>query len=312
MEMSKRNKPVIVVVGSVNMDLVVECARLPAPGETIAGGTSATIPGGKGANQAVAAARLGAEVYMVGRVGDDDFGCVLRAGLEKNGVDTRYLKTTPGVASGTATIVVQEGGENSIILSPGANGRVSPRDVEAARPVIRRASAILLQLEIPQPSVRRAIALARKHGVISVLDPAPAPSEGLPDALHKVDIISPNETEAATILQLKSATPERVGRELLSRGAKDVVLKLGKRGSIHADATGVMTHVKGHKITPVDTTAAGDSFTAGLAIARAEGKSWADALRFANACGALACTKFGAQPSLPRRAEVMKMLKPRA
>jgi ribokinase len=307
--MAKRSKPVIVVVGSVNMDLVVECDRLPAPGETIAGGESATIPGGKGANQAVAAARLGAEVYMVGRVGDDDFGRALRAGLEKNGVNTRYLKTTPGVASGTATIVVQKGGENSIIISPGANGRVSPKDVEAAAPAIRRASAVLLQLEIPQASVKRAIELCRKHRVVSVLDPAPAPSAGLPGGLHNVDIISPNETEAATILNLKTPTPALIGLKLLSRGAKDVVLKLGKRGAIHADATGVMTHVRGFKITPVDTTAAGDSFTAGLAIARAEGKSWADALRFANACGAIACTKFGAQPSLPRRADVMKLLR---
>jgi ribokinase len=309
--MAKRSKPIIVVVGSVNMDLVVECDRLPAPGETIAGGKSATIPGGKGANQAVAAARLGAEVYMVGRVGDDDFGRVLREGLEENGVNTQYLKTTPGVASGTATIIVQKGGENSIIISPGANGYVSAKDVEAAAPVIKRASAVLLQLEIPQPSVKRAIELCRKHKAVSVLDPAPAPTAGLPGILHKVDIISPNETEAATILKLKSTTPEMIGRKLMSRGAKDVVLKLGKRGAIHADATGVMTHVKGFKITPVDTTAAGDSFTAGLALARAEGRSWADALRFANACGAIACTKFGAQPSLPKRGDVVRLLKQR-
>lgn len=310
--MTRRAKPLIVVVGSVNMDLVVECDRLPTPGETIAGRSSATIPGGKGANQAVAAARLGAEVYLVGRVGDDDFGRVLRAGLEKNGVNTRYLKTTPGVASGTATIVVQKGGENSIIISPGANARVTPKDVVAAIPVMKRAAAVLLQLEIPQASVKRAIELCRKHGVVSVLDPAPAPRSGLPAALHKVDIISPNETEATTILKMKSATPERVGLELMSRGAKDVVLKLGKRGAIHADGTGVMTHVRGFKIAPVDTTAAGDSFTAGLAIARAEGKSWADALRFANACGAIACTRFGAQTSLPKRAEVQRMLTARA
>lgn len=307
--MAKRRKPIIVVVGSINMDLVVEATRLPAPGETISGGALRTIPGGKGANQAVAAARLGAEVYMVGRVGDDEFGATLRRGLEDNGVDTKYVKTTRGVSSGTATIIVQKGGENSILISPGANGVVTPADVEAAAPVLRRASAVLLQLEIPTASVKRAIALCRKFGVTSVLDPAPAPIDGLPEALHKVDLISPNETEAATILGLRErATPEAISRKLLSRGAKHVVLKLGKRGAMHADESHVMTQVRGFKVDVVDTTAAGDSFTAGLALARAEGKSWADAIRFANAAGALACTKLGAQPSLARRADVTRLL----
>ncbi len=307
--MPKRAKPIIVVIGSVNMDLVVECDRLPAPGETIAGTRSATIPGGKGANQAVAAARLGADVYFVGRVGHDDFGDVLRRGLEKSGVNTRYLRKTPGVASGTATIVVQKGGENSIILAPGANGKVTPSDIAAASSIIKRASAVLLQLEIPQAAVSRAIDLCRKFNVISVLDPAPAPREGLPRAMHKVDVLSPNETEAAMILRVEAQSPESISRKLLSRGAKHVVLKLGKRGAMHSDKSHVMTHVRGFKVDVVDTTAAGDSFTAGLAVARAEGKSWADSLRFANAAGALACTTFGAQPSIPRRADVLRLLK---
>ncbi len=306
---NKRAKPIIVVIGSVNMDLVVECARLPVPGETITGTRSVTIPGGKGANQAVAAARLGAEVYFVGRVGDDDFGRVLRDGLDRAGVNTRYLRTTPGVASGTATIVVQAGGENSIILAPGANGKVAPSDIAAAAPIVRRASAVLLQLEIPETSVRRAVELCRKHKVVSVLDPAPAPPRGLAGALYKVDILSPNETEAVAILGIDSQTPEAISRKLLSRGAKNVVLKLGKRGAMHSDASHVISHVRGFKVNVVDTTAAGDSFTAGLAVARAEGKSWADAIRFANAAGALACTTFGAQPSIPRRAEVLRLLK---
>lgn len=307
--MKKNTTPRIVVIGSVNMDLVVKCDRLPEPGETIPGQDSATIPGGKGANQAVAAARLGAEVYMVGRIGDDEFGKVLRTGLEKNGVNTHYLKTTPGVSSGTATILVQKGGENSIILSPGANGKVRPSDVEAALPVIRNADAVLLQLEIPVSSVLRAVKLCQKHGIMSILDPAPAPESGLAHGLYQVDIISPNETEAGTILKSKNATPELITRRLLEKGAGHVILKLGKRGSMHADRTGVMTHVKGFKIRPVDTTAAGDSFTAGVAVARAQGLSWADVLRFANACGAIACTRFGAQPSLPRRSEVLKLLR---
>lgn len=307
--MLKKKKPKIVVIGSVNMDLVIECERLPKPGETITGQDCATIPGGKGANQAVAAARLGADVYMVGRVGNDEFGRVLRNGLEKNGVNTHYLKTTPGVASGTAMIVVQKGGENSIILSPGANGKVTPNDVQAALPVIRNADAVLLQLEIPSSAVLRAVKLCQKHGVMSVLDPAPAPKSGLAQGLYRVDVMSPNQTEAAAILKSRNTTPELITRCLLEKGTGHVVLKLGKRGSMHADRTGVITHVKGFKIRPVDTTAAGDSFTAGLAVARAEGLSWADALRFANACGAIACTRFGAQPSLPRRSEVLKLLK---
>ncbi len=302
-------RPVIVVIGSVNMDLVVECNAMPAPGETIMGGQSQTIPGGKGANQAVAAARLGAEVYMVGRIGDDDYGRTLRQGLTKNGVDTKHLKTTPRTASGTATIIVQKGGENSIIVTPGANAKVTPQDVQSASAIIKKADAVLLQLEIPQASVRRAILLAKKHHVMSILDPAPAPAVGLPDALYKVSIISPNETEAATILKMQSATPEVISRKLLSKGAKNVVLKLGKRGAMHADRTNVMTHVRGFKVDAIDTTAAGDSFTAALAVARAEGKSWADAIRFANAAGALACTVFGAQPSLPRRVAVKQLLK---
>lgn len=307
--MVQKKRAKIVVIGSVNMDLVIECERLPHPGETLTGHDTVMIPGGKGANQAVAAARLGADVYMVGRIGDDTFGRVLRDGLEKNGVNTHYLKTTRGVSSGTAMIVVQKGGENSIILSPGANGKVTAKDVESALPVIRNADAVLLQLEIPISAVLRAVKLCKKHGVMSVLDPAPAPVSGLSQGLYCVDIISPNETEAATILKGKNATPEWITRRLLEEGAGHVVLKLGKRGSVHADRTGVMTHVKGFKIRPVDTTAAGDSFTAGLAVSRAEGFSWADALRFANACGAIACTRFGAQPSLPRRSEVLKLLR---
>jgi len=301
-------KPVIVVIGSINMDLVVRCGRVPKPGETIAGDELDLIPGGKGANQAVAAARLGGETYMVGRVGTDAFGDVLRRGLESSGVSTKFVKTSPG-ASGTAMILVQPQGENSIVISPGANAKVTKKDVDAALPVIRKASAVLLQLEIPVETVKYAIGVCKKLGVRTILDPAPAPDR-LPDALHKATLITPNETEAATILRMPRANEQAVCRALLSRGARDVVLKLGKRGALHADErTHVMTHVKGFKIKPVDTTAAGDSFTAGLAVALGEGKPFADAIRFANAAGALACTAYGAQPSIPTRAAAMRMLK---
>ena len=299
-------KPVIVVIGSINMDLVSDVARLPKPGETISGGELALIPGGKGANQAVAASRLGGEVHMVGRVGSDAFGPVLRDGLERNGVDVRYVKRSPG-ASGTATILVQDGGENSIVLAPGANGQVSKADVDAALPLLRRADAVLLQLEIPLPTVIHAIKRCRKLGVRTILDPGPAPKTLPPAELLKVDVISPNETEAAALV--KDGDDSRsLCKALLKAGAKNVVLKLGAAGSLHADKSLVLTAVRSFKIKPVDTTAAGDSFTAGLAVALSQARTWPDALRFANAAGALACTVYGAQPSLPKRAAVLKLL----
>ncbi len=296
----------IVVIGSINMDLVLPVPRLPQPGETLSGENLLQIPGGKGANQAVAAARLGANVHMVGCVGSDSFGPVLRRGLAANKVNTRYVRTTSG-ESGVAVILLQRGGDNSIVLSGGANQQLSRADVDAALPVLRQADVVMLQLEIPLPVVEYAVALCQKLNVRVILDPAPAPAR-FPKNLFKVDIICPNETEAVSLLKQARQTEANTARALQKRGARHVVLKLGHRGSVYFGSEGEVHREKAFKVKVVDTTAAGDSMTAGLAVALGEGQSWSDALRFANAAGASACTVLGAQPSIPTRAQVLALL----
>ncbi len=312
-----KNKPVV-VIGSINMDLVCRIGAIPKPGETILGGDLATIPGGKGANQAVAAAKLGADVHMIGRVGTDDFGTRLLTGLKQHRVNTRHVIVTEAKPSGCAMILVDQKGENSIIVAPGANALLTPADIDAAEPVLRKAACVVLQLEIPLKTVEYAIKLCKKLGVYTILDPAPAPAKGLSKTLFNVDLLTPNQSEAETILgpletgrmkRTKRIDAKQIGGELIARGAKSVVLKLGARGSMLVEK-GDIHHALGFKVDVVDTTAAGDAFTAALAVARAEGLSIHDSLPFANATGALACTAFGAQPSLPTREEVEKRLKP--
>ena len=286
-------RPRIVVIGSINMDLVCRTPALPRAGETVLGSEFLTIPGGKGANQAVAAARLAdgrCDVHMVGRVGADDFGRELVAGLRGNGVITKRVAVTNGVASGVAMILVDRRGENSIVVTPGANAHVTPADVDAAEPLIRGAAAVVMQLEIPLATVRHALKLCRKLGVFTILDPAPAPVKPMRFA---VDLITPNETEART-----------VGTD----DARQVVLKLGARGCRLVDAGG-LRDVKAFKVKVVDSTAAGDAFTGALAVGRALGMAMADTLRMANAAGALCCTRVGAQPALPTRAAVERLLR---
>ncbi|HEY0008643.1 MAG TPA: ribokinase [Tepidisphaeraceae bacterium] len=296
-------RPRIVVIGSINMDLVLPCARLPVQGETLAAGALQLLPGGKGANQAVAAARLGASVCMIGRVGNDTFGRQLCAGLSHDGVDTRYVRTTRNTPTGTASIFLQKSGENSILLSSGANGKVTPADVNAAKSVIRDADIVLLQLELPLATVAHAIALCRKLKVRTILDPAPAVK--LPEAFYEVDVLTPNEGEALVLAGGKTSSPQETAKRLRKRGVKQVVLKLGARGAMHDDGT--ITNASGFRIKPIDTTAAGDAFTAAMGVGLAEGKEWPDVLRFANGAGALTCTKIGAQPSLPTRKEVDRL-----
>jgi ribokinase len=291
------------------MDLVARTPRLPGAGETVLGtGDLLSIPGGKGANQAVAAARLGADVHMVGRVGDDAFGRTLLAGLRAERVDTRFVKRTPGVASGCASIFVDAHGENCIVVSPGANARVTPADVDAAEGIIRRAAVVVLQLEIPLATVRRAIGIARKHGVPTVLDPAPVPPGGLPDALFRVDVLTPNEHEAAQLAGAEHSDPKVLASRLLARGPREVVLKLGAKGALSLDSADVMSWAKPFRVKAIDTTAAGDAFTGALAVAMAERMPHDAALRFANAAGALCCTRMGAQPALPTRGEVDRVV----
>jgi ribokinase len=296
----------ITVVGSLNMDFVVQVDKLPLPGETVLGVGFRTIPGGKGANQACAAGKLGGRVRMAGRVGDDVFGRSLRESLAAAGVDTGAVLVTEGVASGVALIFVQAGGQNQIVVASGANGRLAPEDV--ARALQGTAGGfLLLQLESPLLTVEDAAARGRQQGMTVLLDPAPA--RPLSDALlAHVDVLTPNESEAMVLLDRREGTvsladaPE-VARALLRRGPRAVILKLGEQGAFLDDGTGGR-HVPGLRVEAVDATAAGDTFNGALAVALAEGRPMAEALAFANAAAAISVTRLGAQASIPGRDEV--------
>lgn len=300
----------IAVVGSINIDLVTKTVKIPKPGETVIGGDLATVPGGKGANQAVAAARLGADVSMVGRVGDDVFASQLRQNLAAARVDLTYVFESPNSASGVALIVVDETGENSIVVASGANAKVTPADVEAAADVIARADALLLQLEIPLEAVLQAAELGHQQGVKVILNPAPA--RALPaELLALVDILIPNESETAHLSGLPTGNHEEIraaATKLHDLGVGTIILTLGERGALLAQEKG-MRHFPAFAVDRVvDTTAAGDAFVGGLATAIAEGKAIPDAIPWANAAGALTVTRAGAQPSLPTRQEVEALL----
>jgi ribokinase len=304
-------KPQIVVVGSLNMDLVMQAPRIPKPGETVSGAEDLKlIPGGKGANQAYGSAMLGAEVAMLGRVGDDAFGETLVQNLNIVKVDTRFITQDPDAATGIALIVVEESGQNIIVVSPGANRCVSPEDVTQGESVIQSADVLLLQLEIPLNVVIRAVELAKLHGVITILNPAPA--RPLPaELLTLIDVLIPNETEAAILSGCETNTDEEIQQAaaaLRRSGAKTIIMTLGSRGAL-LTTENVFSYFPAFPVDPVDTTAAGDAFVASFAVAVAEGKSLQEAVRYGNAAGALACTKFGAQPSLPNRPELEQLLK---
>lgn len=296
--MRSTNRPNIVVIGSANIDLVATAASIPAPGQTVIADGFRIVHGGKGANQAVAVARLGESVAMIGCVGDDDFGRNLRSGLSDAGVNCSHLRTLKGLATGVALIVVSQSGQNSICVAPGANHGLTRDDIDRAEPVIAAARICVLQLEIPIDVALHAINVARRHRAEVILDPAPAPREA-PAELFQVDILTPNSTEAAELVGLPGdVDPAVIAAVLRDRGADSVALKLGANGAYLSEATGDQA-ISARSVEVVDTTGAGDAFTAALAVARARGEAMPDAVRFAVAAGSLACTKFGAQPSMP-------------
>jgi ribokinase len=301
--MSKR----LVVVGSINLDLVAAARSIPRPGETVSASAFHTFPGGKGANQAVAAARLGAPVSMIGRLGNDGFGTQLRASLQDAGVDTTAVETV-ATSSGLALITTAEDGQNAIVVVGGANALLSPRELEKHLDVIRGAGILLAQLEVPLETVEYLATVARREKIPLMLDPAPA--RALPASLLAcVDWLTPNETETRTLLsgagaELGSEDLEGLARKLLESGSRNVLLKLGERGCYVALASGERAHVPAYRVKAVDTTAAGDAFNGAFASALLRGKEPIAGVRWASAVAAISVTRAGAQPSMPTQNEV--------
>jgi ribokinase len=303
-------KPALVVVGSLNMDFVVSVDRLPAPGVTVLGQDFKLLPGGKGANQACAAGKLGGRsvaVRMIGRVGYDVFADHLKASLSAAAVDVTFVHATRAQATGVALIWVDRQGQNSIVVASGANHELAAADVEAMRKTLRVATLALFQLETPLDTVQAALKLAREEGAMTVLDPAPAQS--LPAGLlAQVDILTPNESEALLLCgrpasRVTLADAPALAEELRKLGPKAVIHKLGDQGCLLLDGAGPR-RFPAYTVEVRDTTAAGDTFNAALAVALAEGKRMEEAIPFANAAAAISVTRLGAQASAPSRAEV--------
>lgn len=300
----------ILVVGSANVDFTVAAPRLPGPGETVTNGTLLVNHGGKGANQAVAARRLGADVRLIACVGRDASGAAIRAALSGEGIGVDGVVDAETDATGTALIVVDPVGENQIAVAPGANRALTVEQVRARAADFAWAEVVVCQLEIPMASVRAALTLARDHAAITVLNPAPVPATPL-DVLSLVDYLTPNAGEAERLSGIAvrvAADAGAAARTLVEAGARAVIVTLGKDGALAYGAEAA--HVPAFPVQAVDTTAAGDAFNAGFAVALAEGRPLREALTFASAAAALTCTRRGAQASLPSRAEVERLLQP--
>lgn len=302
--------PRIVVVGSSNTDLIVQAPHLPSPGETVLGGDLVKAAGGKGANQAVAAARLGAEVTLVARLGTDAFGQAALQSLASEGVSTEFAVQDDEHPSGVALIIVDSQGENQITVAPGANARLSAQDVQAASDAIRGADILLLQLEIPLQAVRRAAHIAFQAGVRVMLNPAPAqPLEG--SLLSKLYALTPNRSEAEFLTGMKLQDEDSIRQaslRLLEAGLQNAVLTLGSQGALVA-SKGITERITSRSVKAVDATAAGDAFNGALAFGLAQGWTLQESVRLANSAAALSVTRLGAQPSLPYWKELAKRQK---
>lgn len=298
----------ITVIGSINIDLQVKTQRLPKIGETILGEGISFTPGGKGANQAVAIARLGGAVSMVGCVGGDSFGNILIENLSSNGVNTEYVETSKDCSSGMAIITVCQG-DNCIIVDPGANENLGMETIDHAESLIASSDIVVLQLEIPLPVVKHAMQVAKKHGRFVILNPAPAIPLDI-EILRMADIITPNETECGILTGVSTETYQDVieaAKKLRVAGANTVITTLGSKGAMIFDGNDPIL-IPAKQVTAVDTTAAGDTFTAALAVSLMHNKPLIDAVRYATAAAAVTVTRFGAQSSLPTQEEVNDML----
>ncbi|KAF1005901.1 MAG: Ribokinase [Pseudomonas fluorescens] len=295
----------VVVIGSLNMDLVTRASRLPRAGETLIGQSFFTVPGGKGANQAVASARLGAEVAMVGCVGSDAYGVQLRDALLVEGIDCQAVSSVDG-SSGVALIVVDDSSQNAIVIVAGGNGELTPQRLQAVDHVLQAADVIVCQLEVPMETVGQALKRGRELGKTVILNPAPA-SAPLPDAWYaSIDYLIPNESEASALSGIvvdSMDTARQAATQLIKAGAGKVIITLGSQGALFADGQG-FEHLLAPKVKAVDTTAAGDTFVGGFAAALAAGKSEAQAIRFGQTAAALSVTRSGAQPSIPTLRDV--------
>ncbi|MEN8156522.1 MAG: ribokinase, partial [Bacteroidota bacterium] len=296
----------IVVVGSSNTDLIIKVPEIPRPGETLLGGAFQTFPGGKGANQAVAAARAGGDVVFIASVGDDAYGEEAVKGYRLDNINTENIKVSKGAPSGIAMITISERGENAISVAPGANAVLLPDDLDEAEEAFDEADYMLVQLETPLETVQKAVEMGREFGTKVILNPAPA-AELADEILACTDMITPNETEAERLtgVEIKCEQDAVHAAEILhERGVNSVVITLGPEGAFLSDRTsGIVRMVPGFEVSAEDTTAAGDVFNGNLAVALAEGKSLEDAIRSAHAAAALSVQKLGAQSSIPRREE---------
>lgn len=298
----------IVVVGSSNTDMVIRTEKMPRPGETVLGGDFMMNQGGKGANQAVAAAKLGGDTMFVAKVGNDIFGRQTLELLSKLGIDTSHVSVSDAYPSGVALINVDASGENSIAVASGANGHLTPADIDAAEQSIAEAALVILQLETPVETVAHAARIAKKHGVRVILNPAPAPKQPLPASLlADVDIIIPNKTEAELISGIEitdEASELRAINAIHAMGVKTVIFTLGSKGALVCEQ-GDCVLVPSFKVEAVDTTAAGDTFCGALCVGLSEGMPMHDAIKFANKAASITVTRMGAQQSIPTRSEVV-------